>query len=395
VHYNEDGEKEQRFSSHLAVPSMNSHHQDGAPRPASPIIQVAAQPITWLWRHRFALGKLAMLDGDPDKGKSLVTLDLCARITTGRPFPDDSPGPEPSNVILLNAEDGAGDTVRPRLEALGADLNRAFILQGNRPGGPILGLPSDIAALDAALTQTCARLVIVDPIVAFLDPAVQIGNDGSVRRALVPLADLAERHQCAIILVRHLNKTGGHHAMYRGGGSIGFLAACRSGWLIGAMPRQPQQRVLAVIKNNLAPPQPSLKYEVLAQDGGLPTIHWLGPCAFHASQLVTANDRVLIRLQHAKDFLQLLLKDGARTVQEIWAAAEEERVSRATLKRAKKELRIVSRKIYIDKLPRTYWLLQGQKLPPDLQALWEEIDLEPWLASIRDRMPESTPIDDL
>jgi hypothetical protein len=301
--------------------------------------QIAVQAVRWLWLHRLALGKVAMLDGDPDKGKSLVTLDLGARLSTGRAFPDGCPSGGPANVIVLNAEDGAGDTMRPRLQALGADLDRVFILQrGNCPSGAVLGLPSDIAALDAALERTAARLVIVDPIVAFLDPAVQLGSDCSVRHALAPLADLAENHQCAIILVRHLNKSGSHHSMYRGGGSIGFLAACRSGWLIGVDPKKPHQRVLAVVKNNLAPRPPSLKYEVSARPGELPTINWLGPCAVSADQiLAAAGGRAMIRLQ----------------------------------------------------------LLEGQQLPPTIQALWDEIDLEPYLAPVRERFPEPTQLDDL
>jgi hypothetical protein len=296
----------------------------------------------------------------------------------------------------LNAEDDAADTIRPRLEAMGADLDRAFILQRrDRTGTAIFGLPSEIGVLDAALERTRAKLVILDPIVAFLDPAVQVSSDASVRRALVPLADLAARRQCVIILVRHLNKAGGHHAMYRGGGSIGFLAACRSGWLIGIQPRQPQERVLAVIKNNLAPPQPSLKYEVIARDGQFPTIHWLGPCALSAGQLLPAADRTLLQINHAKEFLKLMLKDGARLVPEIWNAAKPERLSKKTLKRAKDELQISLRRLYVNKVQRNYWLLPGQKLPPDLQALWEELDLEPWLAPVRDRVPEVTPLDDL
>ena len=372
-------------------------HSDIAPLEPRPISLVPVQPVTWLWRYRLAFGKIAMLDGDPDNGKSLVTLDLCARLTTGREFPDGSPSPGPANVIVLNAEDGAGDTLRPRLQALGADLDRVFILdRGGQAGGALLGLPSDIAALDAALRLTRAKLVIVDPVVAFLDPSVQLGCDSSVRRALAPLIELAEKHQCVIVLVRHLNKSGSLHSLYRGGGSIGFIAACRSAWLIGAVPRQPQVRVLAVLKNNLAPKQPSLKYEIVACEGQSPTIRWLGDCAVSADQVVAAaGNRALIRLRHAKDFLMLLLKDGARTVQEVWDAADEEQVKRTTLKRAKKELKIRSKRIYIDKVQHNYWLLPGQELPPAIQALWDEIDLEPFLAPVRARFPEPTPLDDV
>ena len=355
------------------------------------------QPITWLWQNRLAFGKLAIFDGDPDKGKSLVTLDLCARFTTGTAWPDGSPNPGPGNVIVLNAEDGAGDTIRPRLEALGADLNRVFILRrADQASGAVIALPRDVAALDHALHQTGAKMLLIDPIAAFFDSSVQMASDSSVRHALAPLIDLAEKHQCTTILVRHLNKSGGHQSLYRGGGSIGLLAACRSGWLIAVVPRQPHQRLLAVIKNNLAAKQPTLKYEMIVRVGELPRIHWLGPCAMSADHvLALTGGRAVLRLAHAMEFLRLVLHEGPRNVHAIWEFAQQEQVSRTTLKRAKKELQIRSRKFYIGNVQHNYWLLPGQELPPDLQAIWNEVDLEPYLAPLRERFPDPTPLDDL
>ena len=251
--------------------------------------QVPVQRLSWLWQDRLAFGKLAIFDGDPDKGKSLVSLDLCARFTTGQAWPDGCSSPGPGNVIVLNGEDGAGDTIRPRLEMLGADLDRVFILRRvDQAKGSILGLPSDITALDQALERTRAKLMLIDPISAFLDPSVQMASDASVRHALAPLIGLADSYECAGIMVRHLNKNGSHQSLYRGGGSIGFVAACRSAWLIAPVPRQPQQRVLAMIKNNLAARQPTLKYEMQVRPGELPRIHWLGPCAMSADHVLAS-----------------------------------------------------------------------------------------------------------
>jgi AAA domain len=123
-------------------------------------------------------------------------------------------------------------------------------------------LPADLDLLEQAIVRTDARLVVIDPVMAFLDQSVMVNSDQSVRRTLAPLARLARIHRCAVLLVRHLNKQGGFHALYRGGGSIGLLAACRSGWLIGRDPHVPERRILAQVKNNLAGPQPSLAYEL-------------------------------------------------------------------------------------------------------------------------------------
>src|SRR5215471_13222287 len=130
--------------------------------------ELKAEPVSWLWQGRLALGKAAMLDGDPGLGKSLLALDLCARLSTGRPMPDGSPGPGISNCLVLNAEDSEQDTIRPRLVALGADLARIFVLRPQEDPAELLRLPTHTAMLEEALAQTRARLVVIDPIVAFL-----------------------------------------------------------------------------------------------------------------------------------------------------------------------------------------------------------------------------------
>src|SRR5262249_52775867 len=195
-------------------------------RPASHLV---ARPLTWLWPHRLPLGKLAILDGDPGLGKSLGTLDLCTRLTTRPPFPDDRPGPGPANAIVINGEDGEEDTIAPRLRALVADLERIFVLhREGSAGGLPLRVPTHVAELDRVLTQTRAHLVILDPIAAFLHPSIQLASDVGVRQALLPLAELAAKHECVVLLVRHLNKSGGPPAPHRRRGPIALFAPAPS-----------------------------------------------------------------------------------------------------------------------------------------------------------------------
>ena len=184
--------------------------------PMIPLTQIVRRSLDWLWPNRLALGKLAMFDGDPGRGKSLVTLDLCARVTNGRPMPDGTGAAPPAAVAIIQGEDYADDTVAPRLVSLGADLQRVFIFGDDILRKRAFSLPSQIAMLDEALRANSPRLLIIDPIMAFLDGDIQSGSDQSIRRALSPLAELADKHRCAVILVRHMNKNASLRSMYRG-----------------------------------------------------------------------------------------------------------------------------------------------------------------------------------
>jgi hypothetical protein len=378
---------------------MSALPPSDAPVRAWALDQLAPRPLSWLWPLHLAEGKLTMLDGDPGLGKSLLTLDLCARLTTGRPFPDGSPGPGPANVLLLSGEDDADDTLRPRLQALGADLGRVFVLRRERDDlAEPVRLPSQLAALDQALTQTRAKLAVIDPVMAFLDPSVCVNSDPGVRRLLFPLARLFTRHRSTGTLVRHLNKRGRGPALYRGGGSIGLLGACRTGWLVAPDPDRPGRRVLAQVKNNYAPLQPSLAFEVLGADNALPTLSWLGPCAWTADQLLARAGQAPPApgpRERAADFLTLFLEDGPRTAREVWAAAQKAGLSERTLSRAKKSLAVRSACATVDGRPQNYWLLPGQRLSDAVPADEDQRELEDWLADMERRFPPPTPLDDL
>jgi hypothetical protein len=361
----------------------------------SAIGDLESRPVSWLWPGRLALGKLAMLDGDPGLGKSLVTLDLCARLSKGRPFPDGTSGPGRAASLVLNGEDSAEDTIRPRLQALDADLKRVFVLRGeDESTGEPLRLPEHLAFLDDALKQTRARLLVIDPIMAFLDRRIQSSNDASVRRVLAPLAQLAERHDAAVLLVRHLNKSPGRAPIYRGGGSIGLLAACRSGWLIARNPEQPAQCVLAQIKNNLAPPQPSLAYQVETGEAKDLSLSWLGLTDWTAAQLLAGvprnPPRRLTPREEAREFLEGFLRDGPRTSRDIWQAALPLGLTERTLQRAKQELSIRSVRVFPDAQRLVYWLLPGQELPASVKNF--VLDLDYWAVGMP---PGPTPLDEM
>ena len=275
-----------------------------------------------------------MLDGDPGLGKSFLTLDLCARLSTGRPMPDGSLGPGLGNALILNAEDSEQDTIRPRLMALGGDLDRIFVLRCGEDPGELLRLPAHTAMLEEALRQTQARLVVLDPIIAFLDRSVCYQSDQSVRTALQPLSALAHKAACVMILVRHLNKKLGGRSLYRGGGSIGFLGACRSGWLVGIDPAQPGQRLLAQVKNSLGPPQSSLVYALEGEAGAPPRLNWRGTSPLSADELlagVAEGGRRRRPHEVAADFLAEFLGEKPRTSREILGGGPAARPGRADL----------------------------------------------------------------
>jgi putative DNA primase/helicase len=188
--------------------------------PGPVLVRLAAvqrEPLHPLWDRYLYRGKLHLIEGDPDLGKTTLTLDLAARLSTGAAMPDGSTGIGPAGVVILGAEDGLADTVRPRLEAAGADLERIVALTAimEADGERMPALPLDLGAIEAAIRDVEAVLVVIDPLMAFLDATVNSWRDQDVRRALAPLARLADRSGCAIVLLRHLNKSNGLHATRR------------------------------------------------------------------------------------------------------------------------------------------------------------------------------------
>jgi hypothetical protein len=358
-------------------------------KPADDIVD---EPVSWLWPNYIPADKIGILDGDPDLGKSLIALDLCARLSTGAPFPDGQPGPGPSNALVLTVEDTVTHTVVPRLRRAGADMKRVFVWQHtNESEHWPWHFPTDIERLDDALARTDARLAVIDPVMAFLDDKVNSGSDQSVRRALVPLIQVAESRRCAVLMHRHLNKQGSGKALYRGLGSIAFVAACRFAMLVGHDPRDHSQFVLAQVRNTLAALQPSLAYRIIGTDKTTASVQWLGPNPHSANELLAGKSRQQNNPRdQAAAFLEQFLAAGPRTSQEIWEAAVKAGLSKRTLERAKRGMEIRCRRVQVDGWPVSYWLLRDQELPAQFAA---EIEFDRYIRELEKRYPRN-PLDE-
>jgi hypothetical protein len=310
------------------------------------VADVDRQHVSWLWHGRIPYGKLTVLDGDPGLGKSTITLDIAARFTTGSPMPDGSRLDHRGSVVLLSAEDGIGDTIRPRLEAAGADLERVHVFAEVWPDdGPPRppSLPGDLERLEATIEATGARLVVIDPLSAYLGGSVDAYRDTDIRRALHPMAALAERTSTALLVLRHLSKSGGTNAIYRGGGSIGIIGAARVGLIVARDPEDETgtRCVVAVSKCNIAPLAESLAYRVTSDpERECGVIAWEGTTAHTATSLLAepASAEERSARDEARDWLDAVLGEGPARAKVAQAAAKEAGIAVRTLRRAADDL---------------------------------------------------------
>ncbi|MGO9268251.1 MAG: AAA family ATPase [Candidatus Binataceae bacterium] len=346
------GEPEQQG---LALPAVVGNPPGNGDAPAkgakvTPISEIKRRDVKWTWPGRIARGKLTVFGGDPDRGKSFVSLDLTARVTTGRPWPDGSPADDIGNVILLSAEDDAADTIRPRLEALGADIARVYIIESitDRSGEREFSLATDLARLETAIKEVGnVSLIIIDPVSAYLG-GVDSHKNSNVRSLLAPLKTLAERYGVAIVLITHLSK-GDADPLNRLAGSIAFGAAARAAWLFSCDPERPERRLMLKLKNNLAPTMPGLAFSIELNEQGDPVVAWESEpvaitAAEHFRELRDVDDKPRREgpIDDACAVLRELLKDGPRPVAEIEREGKARGVSHATIKRARKLLGIES-----------------------------------------------------
>ena len=262
------------------------------------LVSVKPKNVEWRWPGRLPKGKVVILDGDPGLGKSTFTLDIAGRLTAGIPMPDGFVPDERVGLLLCSAEDDAADTVVPRLMAARADMSRCFLLhrvhvlqEDGTVTAELPEFPTHCDRLEELIRRHNIGLVVIDPLMAYLATRTNSYTDQHVRRALLPLKEIAERTGATILVVRHLNKGEGQSAIYRGGGSIGIIAAARVALVIGDNPEVPGHRVLAVAKINNAIMPDALGYHIV-EDPELccSRIAWDGPVDIKANDLVRPQD---------------------------------------------------------------------------------------------------------
>jgi hypothetical protein len=323
--------------------------------PLSKYSDVSPRPTGWLWPNWLPLGRLAVLDGDPGLGKSTLLFDLAARVSRDGVMPDGSTGVSGS-VIILNAEDDPAETIQPRLAAAGANPERVFHLgeiktgnmgdMGDRSRG--VQIPDDTPLIGRLIGKQGARLLIIDPLLAFLAGA-DANCDQHIRRVLQQISAMAQEHGCAVICVRHLNKGASPKAVYRGSGSIGVIGHARTGLIVAQDPDDDEQRVLAVSKCNLAVKPASLRFALEDHDG-VSRIAWRGTAPYRANQLVERPPSPEQRERRwreraCEDFLRGLLS-FAMPIQSVKAECHEAGFSMRTTERAAHNLGLVRTRSY-------------------------------------------------
>lgn len=313
---------------------------------------VKTRKVEWAWPGYMALGKLSIIEGDPGDGKSVLTVDLAARWSNGQPMPDGSIHGGPWPVFMVSAEDDMEDTIVPRLIAAGARLDQVSLFpHGSTPEQPFQ-FGTDLPALERAILETGARIIFFDPLASFLSSSVDTHNDMQVRHALYPLAALAVRCRAAVIAVRHLNKGGGGtKAIYRGNGSIAFTGAARAGFLVASDPDNPQSRLLACVKTNLAQKPASMRYQILSSTEDIPYVEWGGSSEIDAQAALDGPKRQSEideefegrrrERQYEIEFLVDLLRDGPKPWKEIVQIGKSEGFSDRTLRRARADAGLV------------------------------------------------------
>ncbi len=324
----------------LASPSIQSDELADAPAKQLRLVRAAdcdAQPVEWLWPGRIPLGKVTLLIGDPGVGKSLVALDLAARLTTNRPWPN-SPSPSPlaspsASTLILNSADDLADTIRPRLDAAGADPTRTFIVQS------ISDLRHDFDQLRAAVNSVPnCRLIIIDTINAYVGPA-DTHFQTVVRRVLAPLAELAAERGIAVLAIAHMRKNDGA-ALYRAAGSLGFVASARSVWTICRDENQPGRHLLLPLKSNLTAAPTGLAYTIENHPHGTsPVVHWHPlPANVSTEDILAAAKKKrgpqAIELEDAVAWLKKELAAGPRSAASVTEHATQYGFHERTLRRA-------------------------------------------------------------
>lgn len=309
---------------------------------------VELTPVEWLWKPYLPFGKLSVLQGNPGEGKTYFAMHLAAACTNGKLLPN-MERMEPFNVIYQTAEDGLGDTVKPRLIEAGADLDRVLVIDDSE-----VQLTLSDERIEKAIVENNARLFIIDPIQAYLGADVDMNRANEVRPIFMRLGQVAQRTGCAILLIGHLNKAAGMQSLQRGLGSIDIAAAVRSVMFIGKLKHDPTMRILTHEKSSLAPPGASLAFS-LGDEGGF---RWVGEYDITADEMLSGIEPQRETKTHqAKDLICTLLAGGKQVLSEdIDKAALERGIPGRTVRDAKRELGDALKSKIVEGRKKVFWM---------------------------------------
>jgi len=320
------------------------------------VADVQARELEPLWPGILWVGKPTLLVGDPGLSKSTMVCDVVARVTRHGDWPCSGGKTVDGDVLMLSAEDDVADTLRPRLEAAGADLSRVHFLESIITGADKASrrhswpsLVEHIAVLaDWIRAHPAVRLLVVDPLAAYLTGA-DTHKQSEVRAVLGALSQMASKHRVAVLAVMHLNKGNGGNPLYRVSGSLAFVAAARAAYLVARDPQDRDHRLMLHLKNNLNRDERGFRYVVRTADNEAPYIEW---CIDRVEQTaaeilaVTEDESPRERAASAKDreaaeWLGRELAKGPVEAASVYRRAESAGIGERPLKRATRILGIV------------------------------------------------------
>lgn len=310
---------------------------------------VEATAVRWLWYPFIAVGKITLLQGDPGDGKSTMMMNLIAELSKGGNTPDGNPIGMPKKVIYQCSEDGVSDTIKPRLEKCGADCrNVAFINEDTYSG-----LTLDDERIRQAIIEFRPRLVVIDPIQAYLGSDSDLQIVGRARKLMHRLGMWASVYDCAIVLIGHLNKKEGTKGLYRSLGSIDVVAAARSVLQVERDPENTDIRIVRQIKNSLAPSDGEIRFSITAEAG----FEWLECEVTPDPYAEPGMPDFESKSEKAAYLIKKLLSEGDMRSREIYMRMSDEGISRRTAENTKKELGIRSYR----KMRQWYWSIKPEE----------------------------------
>lgn len=308
--------------------------------------EVQQTEVEWFWHPYIPFGKLTIIQGNPGEGKTFFAMQLAAACTNRKFLPQMEPF-EPFNMIFQTAEDGLGDTVKPRLLSAEADLERVLVIDdANNP----LTLADE--RIENAIRENHARLVIIDPLQAFLGANVDMNRANEVRPIFRRLADVAQATNCAIVMIGHLNKAAGSQSTYRGLGSIDITAVVRSLLFIGKVKTDPTTRVIVHEKSSLAPPGQSLAFSLGDEKG----FRWIGAYDISAEDLLAGGEgnKTELKQEQAVKLIDEFLSEGRKvSIAEINKEAAERGISERTVSLARNSM---GDKIASERQGKDWWI---------------------------------------